>query len=226
MSGIASKAHSLTQTIKDGSLLTEARHRWKSELVSFGLRRDLTIPFQAPQANIPLTVRPIRDSDIPKILNPDAPSISDETREEIKTRLQMLEGGIAKGYVAATGDDDEPCYMQWLIGPDQNSKVQAYFHGLYPLLKGDEALLEGAYTPEAYRGQRIMPCAMAQLAEKGTDIGARWVITFVTHDNIASLKGCKRSGFAPYLTRRDRWSMFRRQITFTPLPDGTPYPFD
>ena len=40
---------------------------------------------------------------------------------------------------------------------------------------------------------------MAQIAERGTDLGARWVITFVTVDNIPSLKGCQRAGFVPYL---------------------------
>ena len=52
------------------------------------------------------------------------------------------------------------------------------------------------------------------------------VVTFVADDNIASLKGCKRAGFSPYLRREERWRWFRRTLTFTPLPEGTPYPFD
>ena len=71
-----------------------------------------------------------------------------------------------------------------------------------------------------------MPCAMAQLAAKAGEKGARWAITFVSQDNIPSLKGCKRAGFAPFLIRKKEWRLFHSRITFTPLPAGTPYPFD
>jgi hypothetical protein len=200
-------------------------YRWASSLSSLGLRRDLQIPFVAPQASIPITVRPLVDGDVQKILNLDEADITDEGREERRTRLQMLDAGLATCYVAVTAED-EPCYMQWLIGPEQNDKVQAYFKGIFPRLEHEEALLEGAFTPEAYRGKRIMPCAMAQIAEKAVDFGARWVITFVTHDNIPSLKGCQRSGFVPYLTRQESWNAFRHSVRFTPLPEGTLYPWE
>lgn len=218
----------LARTAREGrarEIVDVLKQRWDSEVVSYGLRRDLLVPFESPKANMPLRVRPLVKADVSRIFDANAPGISSESREELVTRRQMLEAGIQGCYVAVT-EDDTPCYMQWLIGHEQNERVQEYFKGIYPRLGQDEALLEGAFTPEAYRGQRIMPAAMAQLAEKGTDIGARWVITFVTHTNIASLKGCKRSGFAPYLMRRERWRYFRRQLTFTPLPEGTPYPFD
>lgn len=228
MSSIIGKIGGLARTVREGKgreILDMVRERWDSEALSYGLRRDLSVPFKAPEATFPIRVRPLVKADMPRILNAEAPDISDESREELVTRRQMLEAGIARCYVAVT-EDDRPCYMQWLISPRQNERLQKYFKGIYPRLKQDEALLEGAFTPEEFRGQRIMPAAMAQLAEKGTEMGARWVITFVTHDNIPSLKGCKRSGFVPYLMRREKWSRFRRQLTFTPLPEGTPYPFD
>ena len=40
---------------------------------------------------------------------------------------------------------------------------------------------------------------MALIAERGGDIGAREVITFVNLENIPSLKGCQRAGFHPDL---------------------------
>lgn len=199
--------------------------RWRSGQSSFGLRRDLEVPFAAPDALIPVTVRPIEERDVPRILGMDAPGITQEGREERITRLQMLEAGFKMCYVAVT-EEGEPCYMQWLIGPEQNDLLLRYFKGIFPRLKEGEALLEGAFTPEAFRGKRIMPCAMAQIAEKGKELGARWVVTFVTHDNIASLKGCQRSGFSPYLSREESWQGFRHTVAFTPLPEGTPYPFE
>ena len=122
--------------------------------------------------------------------------------------------------------NDRACYMQWLIGPEENTNLQRIYHGGFPWLEEDEALLEDAFTPEAYRGLGIMSCAMAQIAERGKDINARYIITFVWENNIPSLKGCKRSGFVPYKLRRVRNLFFHRSITFTKLREGTPYPFD
>ena len=56
----------------------------------------------------------------------------------------------------------------------------------FPNLEPDEALLENAFTPVAYRGHGIMSAAMALIAERAADIGARNVLTFVGTDNIAS----------------------------------------
>jgi RimJ/RimL family protein N-acetyltransferase len=97
--------------------------------------------------------------------------------------------------------------------------LRAYFKGIFPRLAPDEALLEGAYTPAQYRGLGIMPAAMARIAEHGVAIGARWVVTFVSDDNIPSLKGCDRAGFSPFVRRVERWKGLRRTLTFTFLED-------
>jgi hypothetical protein len=47
------------------------------------------------------------------------------------------------------------------------------------------------------------------------------VITFVDEQNPASLKGCLRAGFAPYLRRRERFRLFRRSVTFDPIETVT-----
>lgn len=228
MSSIIGKIRGVARTILEGrgsEVVDVIRQRWESEVLSYGLRRDLSIPFKPLEAKLPIKVRPLVKADMPLILDTTSPGITDEGREERITRRQMLEAGISCCYVAVT-EDGTPCFMQWLIGHEQNELVQKYFKGIYPRLRKDEALFEGGFTPEDYRGQRIMPAAIAQIAEKGADMNARWMITFVTHDNIPSLKGCKRAGFVPYLMRREKWSHFRRQLTFTPLPEGTLYPFD
>jgi GNAT superfamily N-acetyltransferase len=95
-------------------------------------------------------------------------------------------------------------------------------------LLGDEALLEGAHTPVAYRGKGIMAEAMALIAERARDFGARYVLTFVEHDNVASLKGCKKAGFAPHLIRHDQVFLFHllRRLRFEPFPTGSPLPYE
>jgi RimJ/RimL family protein N-acetyltransferase len=116
--------------------------------------------------------------------------------------------------------------MQWLIPSSENDKIQAFYRDIFPRLKEDEALLEGAYTADDFRGQGVMASAMAQIAERASDLGARKVITFVSERHIASLKGCKRAGFVPYVMRREKYRLFRHRVTFTSLPEGAPYPFD
>lgn len=67
-----------------------------------------------------------------------------------------------------------------------------------------------------------MPAAMAQIAEKGAAVGARYVCTFVGDDNIASLKGCEKAGFSPYLTRTITTRLFNlsKRIVFTDSTNG------
>jgi RimJ/RimL family protein N-acetyltransferase len=131
-------------------------------------------------------------------------------------QARLLRSGIETCHVAVE-PDGKACYMQWLILSNENERVHAFFGNLYPRLAPDEALLEGAYTPEAYRGQGIMAAAMSQIAERASQFGARWVVTFVDESNVASLKGCARAGFEPYVRRHERFRLFRRYVSFTPV---------
>ena len=69
-----------------------------------------------------------------------------------------------------------------------------------------------------------MSAAMALIAERAADIGARHVLTFVGLDNIASLKGCQRAGFNPLLLHRATRIGFGtlRRDRFEALPEGDP----
>lgn len=198
-------------------LLREFKKRIYSHSVSIGLQRDLNNEFQAPPAKINIEIRPLRKEDFAELLEPSTdPSVNPRI---IAIQKRMVNANIPTCYVAVT-TDSKPCYIQWLIGYDDNQKIENYFRGVFPPLKESEALLEGAYSNPAFRGLRIMPMAMALIAEKATEINARWVHTFVDITNIPSLKGCQRAGFKPYLLRKDRWFLFHRTITFHPISDA------
>ncbi|HWJ39511.1 MAG TPA: hypothetical protein VNT29_00185 [Candidatus Limnocylindrales bacterium] len=111
-------------------------------------------------------------------------------------------------------------YMQWLIGQSDLERFKPFFDGELRNLRKDEVLLEFAYTFEQFRGQKIMPAAMAAIAEKGLLSGARYAVTYVQKDNIAALKGCAAAGFSPYLIRNERWRIFSFKESFSSLPDG------
>lgn len=201
-----------------------ARRLYSSERF-YGLRRDLDTPFDSPDAKIPLTIRPLTADEVHRLLREDGPDGSVEDSIMRARRRLFFQQGVPTCYGAVTRDG-APAYMQWLIGPDQNGAIQSYFDGKFPTLNPDEALLEFAFSSKDFRGMRVMPHAMAEIAAKGRDLGARYVITFVDEDNVPALKGCQRAGFSPYLMREDRWRLFRSHSTFTPLPPSTPYPYE
>lgn len=219
MHEVRSKLATLAQLLREGDLgrvARLARQQLWSKHDYVGLRRDLTIPFRRPEAKIPLPeVRPLRDSDLPELLATDANGTPVDP-EGHNIQSSLVRAGIATCFVGVTADD-RPCYMQWLIGPSQNAKVKSYFKGLFAPIAPDELLLEGAYVPLHFRGQRINSRAMALIAEHGAELGARWAITFIGVENVPSIRGARGAGFEPYLLRTERWRFFRRAVTFKPL---------
>ena len=207
-----------------GEALRSLRVRARSQSLSYGLRRDLNVPFAAPPAKIDLDVRPLTPHDDLSFLEPE-PGLPSEVASARLGQRRLVEARVPTCWVAIARNG-KPAYMQWLIGSQDNQRIRAQWDNLFPVLGPDEALLEGAYTPEAYRGQGIMPYAMARIAEEAKHLGARYVITFVADHNVPSLKGCKKAGFSPYVERRLSWWFFRRSVTYTPLPAGTPYNFE
>jgi hypothetical protein len=212
--------HQLTRTVplliaqgEAGEMVREFSGRIYSNRISYLLRRDTSIPYSLPEAKIPIVVRPVHHDDIPVILR------------ERPVRVAALESGLSTCYVATT-EENEICYMQWLIDSSQNELIARQFNGLCPPLSQNEMLLEWAYTFKRFRGLGIMGRAMAQISEKGAEAGARWLFTFVAVDNVASLKGCKNAGFRPFQIRTEKWWFLRSVDSFEDLPANAKYPFE
>jgi GNAT superfamily N-acetyltransferase len=195
-------------------------YRVYSNSSSTGLRRDLAVAFTPPAAKIPLTVRPLSASDDLSFLE-QTPGISSDEAFWRLTQRRLLRSGLQTCYVAVV-PDGKPCYMQWVVPASEDQRLKEIAGNLYPLLQSAEALLEGAFTPEAHRGLGIMGAAMALVAERAADHGARWVITFVDEHNAASFKGCVRAGFSPYLRRPERFRLFHRSVSFEPIDAVVP----
>jgi GNAT superfamily N-acetyltransferase len=168
-----------------------------SKFSGYGLRRDLFQPIERPQAKIPLSIRPFAEEDLDIIL-PSGGSDSPEENQEITWRRHFYRKA-PKGcaYVAVDMRTGAPCYIQWLIDPSHNPALARF--KCFPRLEPDEALLEQAYTIPTHRGLGIMSAAMSMIAEQASNMGARYVLTFVSADGIASLKACHRAGFYPHL---------------------------
>lgn len=194
-----------------------------SRVQHYGLRRDLGRSLEHPKAKIPISVRPMDARDAEILFPSDVSLLSPGDRQEVHWRKGFVQKvTLEGGYVAIDERDGLPCYAQWLLGARRNDVI-ASLSG-FPQLAADEALLENAYTPPSHRGLGIMSAAMAAIAERASDIGARYVITLVGIDNVASLKGCHRSGFAPYMVH-DRITMFFgtvKQDRFTVMAPNDP----
>jgi len=214
----------LTEPHSAAVLRRAVGRRLGSETVAYGLRRDLTVPHVAPAAKVPLEVRPLESGDDLSMLETEFPGLSHGTVFERLAQRRLIAAKLSTCWVAI-GPDGKACYMQWLIAPKDNARIRAQWGDLFPQLGPDEALLEGAYTGDAYRGQGIMAHAMSRIAEAAREFGARSVQTFVGQNNIASLKGCKRAGFIPVQQRREVWRLLVRTVEFTPVSPGMRYPF-
>ena len=156
--------------------------------------------------------------DLASLLSTD--QIDHAEKLEVARRRAFVERRPQGCFVAVDQRDGSACYMQWLFGPADNAFVRRM--GGFPELQDREALLENAYTPAKYRGLGIMSAAMALIAERASDLGADYVLTFVDQHNIASLKGCQRAGFFPHLLHHKTqigFGVFARD-TFETLPEN------
>lgn len=228
MKSLIEKIKMLSLTVKHAHwdlILNEIRHRIYSDVLHYSLRRDLSLPFKVPEPNISVKIRLLQHDDITKLLNTNEQKISGQEFKDRMVRLSMVKANISTCYVA-TCKNDTPCHMLWWIGPGENNSIQAYFNGGFPKLAPDEVLIEGLYTYSAYRGQGIMPYAISLVAEYNTNSRTRWATALVRDNNIPSLKAMKRAGFKPYILRKVRWRLFRREVSFISLTQGSPYALD
>jgi RimJ/RimL family protein N-acetyltransferase len=188
--------------LREIKLLVDGRLRLglRSRFTRYGLRRDLAVPITTPSAKIPISVRPLEPSDLSVLLPEYSHVLDPHEQVQIAWRRDFYKKAPEGCWVAIDKRSGTPCYMQWLFGSSENPLIRTL--GGFPDLEPDEALLENAFTPVAYRGLGIMSAAMALIAERAASIGARNVLTFVGDDNIGSLKGCQRAGFHPHLLNK------------------------
>lgn len=170
-----------------------------SEFRGYGLRRDLSQKLEKPIAKIPFSIRPLSPKDLDILLPLDG-DLSPGERQQIIWR-RHFHSKTPKGCLVAVDErTDTPCYMQWLIGSEDNAHLARF--KCFPRLATNEALLEQAYTIPSHRGLGIMSAAMTVIAERAKSLGAQYVLTFVEENSIASLKACRRAGFTPHLMHR------------------------
>jgi RimJ/RimL family protein N-acetyltransferase len=192
-------------------VLRSAKHRLWADDLAYGYRRPLDAPVAGGPAS-GLHVRLVRNEDVPAILEPEE-SMTLEERWDRSQRLSLLNAGAGSCFVAVT-DDGTPCFVQWVFTKRDNEFVTRHFGGQFPPVDEETVLLEGLYVPTAFRNQRLAGPAVARVMAEAYALGARYVVTFIGADNIASLKTAERAGFGIYLERHVRWRLLRSTVTF------------
>lgn len=196
-------------------IIDELWHRFFSTSRFIGFQRDPHAPLEIPDVDLNLNMRPIQKSDYLELLDFNHQT----SRYDIKYRLvekAWLMSGIKTCYVTET-EEKSPCHLQWMIGPEENSRLLRFTGGGLPHMNDTDIILENAFTTEAYRRKGIEMWTVKQLLEKAVVCGATRVILFVRDTNTVTRKIVGRLGFVPYLEKTDRRFLFFRKITFKPI---------
>jgi hypothetical protein len=173
-------------------LLDELRQRAKSHSLEVGLRCDLDrLPALRPAA-MHLSMEPCQDSFGGFDQELERTAGLDYGRALHRRRLHRA--GLRTLHVAWSADR-VPVYVQWLVGPAEWPVLDALEGSFWPRPRQGEVLLEFAYTFVPFRGKGVMSDAMGQLLRIAAAGGASTAYTYVTVDNVPSLRGCAHVGF-------------------------------
>ncbi len=142
-------------------------------------------------------VRPATKEDMNEVME-KAKAETSQSVQLLIHRGWLYDCGFRNWYIARIDGTDEICYMQCIIRPEDNGLIARSFQNWFPQQKEGEALLEGAYTFEKFRGNGIFAAVMNDICEINRRKGFKRIKTYIDKDNIASLKGVDRIGFKKF----------------------------
>lgn len=134
-------------------------------------------------------------------------------------RVLVCRAGI-RGLHVAHDEDGSPVYAQWLLDRAERDRLRRRLPGPWRQLGSDELMVEFAYTFARHRGKGAMAAGMGALLEIASGHGASTVYTYVRPDNVPSLRGCAKVGFAPLHMVSTSFRLgFHRVHSVPPDPD-------
>ena len=127
--------------------------------------------------------------------------IKGESKENAKLLLErkwLYDSGLRKWYVARTVEDDDPCFIQGVVHPEENDYMDKHLKGWFPILRDDEILLEGAYAFQKYRGGKLCHMIATDIWMMYKEKGYKRMITYIKSNNEASLRASAKTGFVRF----------------------------
>jgi len=170
----------------------EIRNRLVSRSKEVGLRCDLHDLPPLREAAIPLTLEPC--TELCEGFADELERTAGADYGRVLRRKRLHEVGVRTLHVARN-EHGQAVYVQWLITPDDKAALDEVAADFWPPLGDDDVLLEFAYTFTPFRGMGVMADGMGRLLRVAAGHGAATAYTYVSVDNVASLRGCAKVGF-------------------------------
>jgi hypothetical protein len=203
------------------TLWDELRRRCYSNELAYGLRFDLSRPFDIPKTEPPLSIRELLAEDVPLLLNLRRSDISLPEFRFIIVSMMFIKAHLPTCYVGVT-PENYPCCMCWLVtSRDYYIYRELFGFHSYPL-QPDEVYVDNIFAGRDVRGKRLMKFMTLRLFEKAMQGGAKHAIAFISAKNTSSLAGSRAIGWMPFTIKRVRWRLFRNHTTFEPAPGVLP----
>ncbi|MEM9655967.1 MAG: hypothetical protein AAGA65_28030 [Actinomycetota bacterium] len=219
------KMINLTRRGDVGLLGSNVRRWFRSDTQSLGYRRDYAEPVaDPPDPVLELRIEPLDDRLADALFN--VPGLDANNRLYLDRRRAMWQLGFKGGYVAVA-PDGRPAYLQFFIPHEQADLVGRHWGNLFPPFGPDTLLVEGAWTPPDFRGQRVMARAlylMAEEARRNSADAVRFADAYVEIGNRGADIGCRQAGFLPFQRRIESWRFGRHTFRFEDLAEQTADP--
>ena len=159
-----------------------------------GLQKNLQTNNALVPCEVRYSLKLASDKDMQEMLEMAVSEGKDSAYELIGRKL-FYDSGFRDCYVARSADTNELCFVQWMISPKDCLGLDPGFKNMLPKLEQQDLWMENSYTFKKYRGKKLYPSVLVELAEIARNKGFKRIFTYVREDNIASIKGCERAGF-------------------------------
>ena len=193
-----------------GGLRVLVKQLWRqvySTATYIGLEKGLDTKSGPVLCALEYSLQLASKDDMKEVLE-EAKTESSESAHELVQRHWFYESGLHGCYIARTVASGALCHMQWLVSAKDELVIHRGFKNRLPRIKADEVLVENVFTFEKYRGSGLMSSVLVELAERAKNEGFKRMITYVRHDNTASLIGCQKAGFNKFEEIRERKLLF------------------
>jgi hypothetical protein len=212
--GLTSRGVTLLRRVGMRALGEILRDRAWSQSSAFGLVCDLSDVPPALSPTIDIAMEPRAPGQFTGF-SEELSRVTGDDYIEVDQRVRLCNAGV-DGLHVASDPEGRPIYAQWLIDADNQAALHRATHGQFPQLAQDETLVEGAYTFVDFRRLGAMGEGSRQLLVKAAEEGAARCYTYVSIENVPSLRGVARAGFDLDHVRVTTFRLGRRHIVRRP----------
>jgi len=168
------------------------------------------------EAGIKYTLKMASQEDMDELLE-QAKAETDKMAHKLIFRKMLYEDGYRNCYIARTTDTNEICSLTFTIYSWDNQEAGGSFRDWFPGMKADEALLEGVYTFEKYRGNKLHLSVLTRQIQDCKEKGINTIKVYIEKNNRIPMKVVEKVGFRPVEEVHGTRFIFRTRTRFSPI---------